>query len=47
MNQTLLRETYESLLSQAKQLQSQYTGEIQQKARTLDLNQIMSMARAP
>lgn len=47
MNQTLLRETYESLLSQAKQLQAQYTGEIQQKARTLDLNQIMSMARAP
>ena len=47
MNQTLLRETYESLLSHAKQLQSQYTGEIQQKARTLDLNQVMSMARAP
>lgn len=47
MNQTLLRETYESLLNQAKQLQSQYTGEIQQKARTLDLNQVMSMARAP
>jgi uncharacterized membrane protein YebE (DUF533 family) len=45
MNQTLLRETYESLLLQAKQLQGQYAGEIQQKARTLDLNQVMSMTK--
>jgi uncharacterized protein (DUF697 family)/tellurite resistance protein len=43
MDQALLRETYESLLVQAKQLQGQYAGEIQQKARTLDLAQVMSM----
>ena len=42
MNNTLLRETYESLLVQAKQLQNQYSGEIQQKARTLDLREVVS-----
>jgi len=47
MNQALLRETYESLLVQAKQLQGQYAGEIEQKARTLDFNQIVSMTKVP
>jgi uncharacterized protein (DUF697 family)/tellurite resistance protein len=47
MNPALLRETYESLLAQAKQLQAQYAGEIQQKSRSIDLNQVMSMTRAP
>jgi hypothetical protein len=42
MNNALLRETYESLLVQAKQLQNQYSGEIQQKARTLDLREVVS-----
>jgi uncharacterized protein (DUF697 family)/tellurite resistance protein len=47
MNQALVRQTYESLLAQAKQLQAQYAGEIQQKSRSIDLNQVMSMTRAP
>ena len=46
MSTTALRETYDSLLVQARQLQGQYVGEIQQKARTMDLNQVMAMARA-
>jgi uncharacterized protein (DUF697 family)/tellurite resistance protein len=47
MDAALVRETYESLLQQAKQLQAQYAGDIEQKARTLDINQVMSMARNP
>jgi uncharacterized protein (DUF697 family)/tellurite resistance protein len=47
MNPALVRETYESLLTQAKQLQTQYAGDIEQKARTLDIDQVMSMARSP
>lgn len=47
MSANLMRETYESLLTQAKQLQGQYTGDIQQKARSLDFNQVMSMMRTP
>jgi uncharacterized protein (DUF697 family)/tellurite resistance protein len=43
MNPALLRQTYDALLMQAKQLQGQYASEIQQKARTLDLQQVMSM----
>jgi uncharacterized protein (DUF697 family) len=42
MDSALLRETYESLLGQAKQLQNQYAGEIQQKARTLDLREVVA-----
>jgi uncharacterized protein (DUF697 family)/tellurite resistance protein len=45
MNPMLVRETYESLLGQAKQLQTQYSSEIHQKARSLDIGQVMSMAR--
>lgn len=47
MSNELLRETYESLLVQAKQLQSQYTGDIQQRARSLDIAQVMSFTRGP
>ena len=47
MNQQLLRETYESLLVQAKQLQNQHMDDIQQKARTLDLRQVMSFTQGP
>jgi uncharacterized protein (DUF697 family)/tellurite resistance protein len=45
MSPTLLRETYESLLRQATQLQTQYSSEIHQKARSLDIGQVMTMAR--
>jgi uncharacterized protein (DUF697 family)/tellurite resistance protein len=47
MNPALLRETYDSLLAQAQQLQNQYAGEIEQKARTLDMQQVVAMARNP
>lgn len=47
MSQELVRQTYESLLVQAKQLQTQYAGDIQQRARSLDLSQIMSFTRSP
>jgi len=42
MSNAVLKETYESLLLQARQLQNQYAGEIQQKARTLDLREVVS-----
>lgn len=45
MNSALLQQTYQSLLSQAKQLQGQYAGQIQQKAQSLDAAQVMSMVR--
>ena len=46
MNTALLQQTYQSLLSQAKQLQSQYAGDIQQKARSLDVTQVMNMVKS-
>jgi len=46
MNTTLLQQTYQSLLSQAKQLQGQYSGDIQQKARSLDVTQVMNMVKS-
>jgi uncharacterized protein (DUF697 family)/tellurite resistance protein len=45
MNTALLQETFQSLLGPAKQLQQQYMPQIQQKARSLDAGQIMSMVR--
>ena len=45
MNAALLRSTYQSLLGDAKQLQQQNIGLIRDKARTLDLAQVMSMVR--
>ena len=45
MNTQLLRETYQSLLAPAKQLQTQYLPQIQQKAQTLDAGQVMAMVR--
>jgi len=45
MNTALIQETYQSLLGQAKQLQGQYSPEIEQKARTLDAGQVMQMVR--
>jgi uncharacterized protein (DUF697 family)/tellurite resistance protein len=46
MNTALLQQTYQSLLSQAKQLQGQYSGDIQQKARSLDVTQVMNMVKS-
>ncbi len=39
----LLQDSFQNLLGPAKQLQSQYLPQIQQKARTLDAGQIMAM----
>jgi uncharacterized protein (DUF697 family)/tellurite resistance protein len=46
MNTALLQQTYQSLLGQAKQLQGQFSGEIQQKARSLDVAQVMNMVKS-
>ena len=45
MSTALLRETFESLLGPAKQMQSQYLPQIQEKASTLDMGQVMSMIK--
>ena len=41
----MLRETFQGLLTPAKQLQKQYLPQIQQKAATLDAGQIMALVR--
>jgi uncharacterized protein (DUF697 family)/tellurite resistance protein len=46
MNTALLQQTYQSLLGQAKHLQGQFAGEIQQKARSLDASQVMNMVKS-
>lgn len=45
MSTALLRETYQGLLAPARQMQTQYLPQIQQKAATLDAAQIMAMVR--
>jgi uncharacterized protein (DUF697 family)/tellurite resistance protein len=45
MNTALLQQTYQSLLGEAKQLQGQFAGEIQQKARALDPSQVLKMVK--
>ncbi len=45
MSTAVLRDTFQSLLGPAKQLQAQYLPQIQQKASTLDAGQIMAMVR--
>jgi uncharacterized protein (DUF697 family) len=45
MSTALLRDTFQSLLGPAKQMQSQYLPQIQQKAASLDSVQIMNMLR--
>ena len=45
MNTALLRDTFQNLLGPAKQLQTQYLPQIQQKAATLDVGQVMAMVR--
>ena len=46
MSTAMLRDTFQSLLGPAKQLQTEYLPQIQQKAATLDAAQVMSMMRA-
>ena len=46
MNTALLQQTYQSLLGQAKQMQGQFAGEFQQKARSLDASQVMNMVKS-
>jgi modulator of FtsH protease len=46
MSTAMLRETFQNLLGPAKQLQTQYLPQIQQKAATLDAGQVMAMAQA-
>lgn len=41
MNSNILRDTFQNLLGPAKQLQTQYLPQIQQKASTLDVTQVM------
>ncbi|MEO6322598.1 MAG: GTPase, partial [Polaromonas sp.] len=45
MSTALLHETYEGLLAPARQMQTQYLPQIQQKAATLDAAQVMAMVR--
>ena len=45
MDTQLLKDTYHGLLPSAKQLQTQYLPQIQQKARTLDAAQVMALVR--
>jgi uncharacterized protein (DUF697 family)/tellurite resistance protein len=45
MSSALLQETFQNLLGPAKQMQTEYLPQIQQKAGNLDLGQIMSMVR--
>lgn len=46
MSTALLRETFQGLLGPAKQLQTQYLPQIEQKAATLDAGQITALLRA-
>ncbi len=45
MSTDVLRDTYQNLLGPAKQLQTQYLPQIQQKASTLDAGQVLAMVR--
>ena len=45
MSTQLLRETFQNLLTPAKQMQTQYLPQIEQQAQTLDMGQVMNMVR--
>jgi uncharacterized protein (DUF697 family) len=45
MSTGLLRDTFQSLLGPAKEMQAQYLPQIQQKAGSLDVGQVMAMVR--
>lgn len=46
MNTAVLQQTFQSLLGPAKELQTQYLPQIQQKARTIDAGQILQMVKS-
>lgn len=45
MNTALLQETFQNLLGPAKQIQQQYLPQIDQKAQSLDMTQVMNLVR--
>lgn len=45
MNTTVLRETFQSLLGPARQMQTQYMPQIRQQAETLDMGRVIAMVR--
>lgn len=45
MNAAVLKDSFQNLLGQAKQMQTRYQPQIQQQASTLDMTKIMDMAR--
>jgi len=45
MNTTVLRETFQSLMGPARQMQTQYMPQIQQQAETLDMGRVIAMVR--
>ncbi len=45
MNTALLQETFQNLLGPAKQMQQQYLPQIEQKAQSLDMTQVMNLVR--
>lgn len=47
MNTQLLKDTYQSFLTPAKEMQQKYLPQIQEKAQTLDAASIMQMVRSP
>lgn len=42
---TQLKQVFSAMLSQGKQLQTQYAGQIQQKAQTIDVTQLLAMVK--
>lgn len=46
MSTAMLRDTFQSQLGPAKQMQAHYRPQIQQRAATLDVAKVMSMMRA-
>jgi uncharacterized protein (DUF697 family)/tellurite resistance protein len=47
MSNAVLKQTFTELTSQGRTMQQQYLPQIEQKASTLDMNQIMSVVRGP
>lgn len=45
MSTALLRESFQNLLGPAKQMQAQYLPQIEQRARTLDMGQVINLVR--
>jgi len=41
-----LKQTFTSVLGEAKQLQGQYTGQIAEQARTLDVSKLLTMVKS-